>query len=139
VVINLDFLAVAVAGFFGAITRAALGKAIKAMVGTVFPLGTFAINLTGCFILSFFLTLTLERLEINPKLRLAIGTGFLGAFTTFSTFAVDSVNLIRSQQMWVSAAYILGTSFGCVVLAWLGIVTSRVLTGRRDKEAETSE
>ncbi|MHB9094526.1 MAG: fluoride efflux transporter FluC, partial [Eubacteriales bacterium] len=89
----MDYLAVAIAGFLGAITRAALGKAIKALVVTVFPLGTFIINLTGCFILSFFLTLTLERLEINPKLRLAIGTGFLGAYTTFSTFAVDSINL----------------------------------------------
>ena len=135
----MDYLAVAIAGFLGAITRAALGKAIKALVVTIFPLGTFIINLTGCFILSFFLTLTLERLEINPKLRLAIGTGFLGAYTTFSTFAVDSINLVKSHQMWVSLAYILGTSFGCVALAWLGAATSKALTGRSDTEVETSE
>ncbi len=134
----MDYLAVAIAGFLGAITRAALGKTIQATVETVFPLGTFIINITGCFILSFFLTLTLERLKISPKLRLAIGTGFLGAYTTFSTFAVDSVNLIKSQQMLVSAAYILGTSFGCVVLAWLGVVTSRVLTGQSDKGVENA-
>ena len=136
----MDYLAVAIAGFFGAITRAALGKAVKAMVVSVFPLGTFIINLTGCFILSFFLTLTLERLEINPKLRLAIGTGFLGAYTTFSTFAVDSANLIRSQQMWVSVAYILGTSLGCVILAWIGAAASKTLMSERSgTEVETSE
>lgn len=135
----MDYLAVAIAGFLGAITRAALGKAIKALVVTVFPLGTFIINLTGCFILSFFLTLTLERLEINPKLRLAIGTGFLGAYTTFSTFAVDSINLVKSHQMWVSLSYILGTSFGCAALALIGAATSRALTGRSDTEVETSE
>lgn len=135
----MDFLAVAVAGFLGAITRAAVGKAVKALVVTVFPLGTFIINLSGCFILSFFLTLTLERLEINPKLRLAIGTGFLGAYTTFSTFAVDSVNLMKSHQIWISVAYILGTSVGCVVMAWLGVATSRVLTGRGDTDVETAE
>ena len=136
----MDYLAVAIAGFLGAISRAALGKAIKAMAVMVFPLGTLIINLTGCFILSFFLTLTLDRLEINPKLRLAIGTGFLGAYTTFSTFAVDSISLIRSQQILVSAAYILGTSLGCVVLAWIGAATSKALTTERgDTEAETSE
>jgi len=135
----LDYLAVAIAGFFGAITRAALGKATKALVLTVFPLGTFIINLTGCFILSFFLRLTLERLEINPKLRLAIGTGFLGAYTTFSTFAVESIDLVKSDQMWVSLAYILGTSLGCVILAWIGAAAGKALTEPRDTETETSE
>jgi len=135
----LDYLAVAIAGFLGAITRAALGKAIKGLVVTVFPLGTFVINLTGCFILSFFLTLTLERLKINPRLRLAIGTGFLGAYTTFSTFSVESINLVKSHQMWVSLAYILGTSMGCVVLAWIGAAVSKLITEQRDTEAEISE
>ena len=135
----MDYLAVAIAGFLGTITRAALGKAIRALVVSVFPVGTLIINLTGCFILSFFLTLTLKRIEINPKLRLAIGTGFLGAYTTFSTFAVDSINLIKSHQMWVSLAYILGTSLGCVALAWLGAAASRALTKTRDTEAEISE
>lgn len=135
----MDFLAVAVAGFFGAVTRAAFQKAIKALVLTAFPLGIFIINLTGCFILSFFLTTTLERLEINPRLRLAIGTGFLGAYTTFSTFALDSVYLIRSQQVWASLAYILGTSLGCVILAWLGAATGKALARRRGNETETLE
>ena len=135
----MDFLAVAVAGFFGAVTRAALGKAIKALVLTAFPLGIFIINLTGCFILSFFLTTTLECLEISPRLRLAIGTGFLGAYTTFSTFALDSVYLVRSQQVWVSLAYILGTSLGCVILAWLGAAIAKALVRRRGNETETSE
>jgi len=135
----LDYLAVAVAGFLGTITRAVLGKVIKTWVTIFFPLNTFIINMTGCFILSFFLTLTLERLEINPKLRLAISTGFLGAYTTFSTFAVESINLIRSHQMWISLAYILATSLGCVILAWVGAAASRALTERSDTEAETSE
>lgn len=135
----MDYLAVAVAGFFGAVTRAVLGNAIKLLVVSAFPWGTFIVNITGCFILSFFLRLTLERLEINPRLRLAIGTGFLGAYTTFSTFAVDSIVLVKSHEMWVSLVYIVGTPVGCTVLALAGAVAGNALTGRRDTRAGTPE
>ncbi|PKM82320.1 MAG: fluoride efflux transporter CrcB [Firmicutes bacterium HGW-Firmicutes-14] len=135
----MDYLAVAMAGFFGAVARAVLGEAVKGLVVTAFPLGIFIVNITGCFILSFFLRLTLERLEINPRLRLAIGTGFLGAYTTFSTFAVDSINLIRSDQIWISLAYIVGTPVGCTVMAMIGAAAGKGLTERRDTGTGTSE
>ncbi|MBU7007799.1 fluoride efflux transporter CrcB [Phosphitispora fastidiosa] len=135
----MDYLAVAAAGFLGAVTRAALGKAADALIVTVFPLGILIVNLTGCLILSFFLTLTAERLKINPKLRLAVGSGFLGAYTTFSTFAVDSIGLIVSRQIWGGLGYIIGTSLGCIALAWLGAAAGRSLAKRSDTEAETSK
>lgn len=135
----MDYLAVAIGGFLGAVTRAALGKLIKAGFTSSFPVNTLIINLTGCFILSFFLTLTLDRLEINPKLRLAIGTGFLGAYTTFSTFALESINLLRSNMAWLFLAYILSTSLGCVVFAWFGDVLSRVMAAQPDDLTESSE
>ncbi|MDA8212276.1 MAG: fluoride efflux transporter CrcB [Clostridia bacterium] len=131
----MDYLAVAIAGFLGAVTRAALGKLIKAGFTSAFPLNTLIINLTGCFVLSFFLTLTVDRLAINPKLRLAVGTGFLGAYTTFSTFALESINLLRSNLTGLSLAYILSTSLGCVLFAWFGVVLSRVMTARPVRES----
>lgn len=132
----MDFVAVGIAGFLGAITRFALSKVLKIGIFGVFPFSMMFINLTGCFILSFFLTLTLERLEINPRLRLAIGTGFLGAYTTFSTFTVDSLNLIRSGHLLLAMVYILGTSFGSVIFAWLGVTLSRLITKSKQEEAE---
>ena len=132
----MDFAAVGFAGFLGAITRLALSKIIKFGVFGTFPFSTLFINLTGCFVLSFFLTLTLERLEINPRVRLAFGTGFLGAYTTFSTFTVDSLNLINSNHLLSALIYILGTSFGSVIFAWLGILLSRLITERKPEEAK---
>jgi CrcB protein len=132
----VDYLAVGLAGFFGAVTRVFLGNLIRAGFRSPFPFHTLVVNLTGCFILSFFLNLTLERLEINPRLRLGIGTGFLGAYTTFSTFAVESVNLMRSSLVWPALVYILSTSVGCVIFAWIGAAFCRVLTGRYDDSIE---
>lgn len=135
----MDFVAVGIAGFLGAITRFALSKILKLGIFGAFPFSTLVINLTGCFILSFFLTLTLEYLEINPRVRLAFGTGFLGAYTTFSTFTVDSLNLIKSNQLLLAMVYILGTSFGSVIFAWLGVSLSRLITERKREEAEDAQ
>lgn len=135
----MDYLAVAIGGFLGAVTRAALSELIGAGFSMPFPVNTLVINLTGCFVLSFFLNLTLNRLKINPKLRLAFGTGFLGAYTTFSTFALESVNLLRNNLVWVSFAYILATSLGCVLFAWGGAVLSRALTEPRSDTMKSSD
>lgn len=132
----MNYLAVGIGGFFGAVARAFLGNLIRVGSGSLFPVHTLVVNLTGCFILSFFLNLTLDRLEINPRLRLGIGTGFLGAYTTFSTFAVESVNLMRSSLVWPALVYILSTSVGCVMFAWIGAAFCGALTGRYDASKE---
>lgn len=137
--IPLDYLAVAIAGFMGAVTRAAMGKVIKTGLFPVFPLNTLVINLTGSLVLSFFLTATLERVNINPRLRLAFGTGFLGAYTTFSTFALESVNLMEKGQLWTSLVYIALTSLGCVAAAWIGAAAGRAANLRGSNETETQE
>ncbi len=137
----MDYLAVGIAGFLGAVTRAFLGK-VMAGVSLLFPVSTLAINVTGCFVLSFFLNITIERLHINPRLRLAVGTGFMGAYTTFSTFAVESVDLMKAGSAWFSVLYIVATAFGCVAFAWVGMGASRLAAGRDSDDAgktETSE
>lgn len=135
----MDYLAVAIAGFFGAVTRALLSKLVGAGFTTLFPVGTLVVNLTGCFVLSFFLDITLSRLKINPKLRLAFGTGFLGAYTTFSTFTLEAVNMLRNNLIGLSFIYILATSLGCVLFAWAGTVLSRVFTEQRSDTVNSSD
>ena len=122
----MDYLAIAAAGFLGAAARAAVGNVIMVWLPMDFPVGTLVPNLLGCFLLSLFMNLTLERLKIEPRLRLAVGTGFLGAYTTFSTFAVESVYLIETRLVVQAVAYIVVTPLGCLLAAWLGLLVSRM-------------
>ncbi|MFZ5641265.1 MAG: fluoride efflux transporter CrcB [Bacillota bacterium] len=136
----MDYLAVGIAGFLGAVTRAVLSKIIiRTGLASPFPVNTLVINLTGCFVLSLLMHLTMDWLEINPRLRLAVGTGFLGAYTTFSTFAVEAVNLIRNNLPGLAFIYILATPLGCVLFAWFGAVLSKVITGQGGGMPGTAE
>jgi CrcB protein len=116
----LDYLAVAIGGFLGAVIRFILSQLIKTEFIPAFPLGTLVINLSGCFVLSFFMNLTMERLSVKPCIRLAFGTGFLGAYTTFSAFTVETLVLWETGLFLQSAIYFLATSIGCLLLAWAG-------------------
>ena len=130
----MNLLAIAAAGFLGTITRAFLADLFT--VGQVpgFPIQTLAVNFSGSFVLSFFMDLTLNRVAIDHRVRLAVCTGFLGAYTTFSTFAVESVGLLTTGAGWAGAAYITGTPLGCLIFAWLGGVSSRKIGHRRSGE-----
>ena len=134
----MDYLAVGLAGFLGAVTRAVLGKLIKFEFAGQLPVNTLVINLTGCLVLSFFMRITVERLVINPRLRVAISTGFLGAYTTFSAFALETTNLIRGGSISVALAYAMATSFGCVLLSWAGVALSRLITETDKSRNDTS-
>jgi CrcB protein len=114
----MNIFAVGIGGFFGAILRYSIGKLISPTNG--FPFGTLTINLLGCLFLAWFLTITLNRRDINPNLILAIGTGFTGAFTTFSTFSVETLNLIKNHQMILALLYVLISLVGGIALALFG-------------------
>jgi CrcB protein len=114
------YLAVAVGGFLGSVVRFLISEALGTWNG--FPLATWLINLSGSFFLTWFYTLTQERIPIHPHMRLGIGTGFAGAFTTFSTFTVDWWKLIQAR-MWESAAvYALLSVLGCLIGAVGGLM-----------------
>ena len=106
-----DVLWIGVGGFAGAIARYWLSGLIAAHAGVVFPFGTFAINLSGSFALGLLLGL-FEQQAIPPVTRLALGTGFLGAYTTFSTFTYETIRLVEE---------------GSILLATLNVVASVVL------------
>lgn len=135
-VILLDYLAVGIAGFLGAVARALLAQLIKAGYLGAFPVSTLVINLTGCFILCLFMKVTMEKLKISPNLRLAVGTGFCGAYTTFSAFSLETINLLRDGSILSALAYIIITSFGCVLFGWFGASVGRLLTQREVGEGQ---
>ncbi len=115
----MDIVAVGIGGFFGAMLRYIVGIWIPAVNG--FPWGTLIINVLGCFFLGWFFTMTMKRWKINLHLKLAIGTGFIGAFTTFSTFSVETLYLLNNNQ-WLLALLYVSLSIVCGIgLAYLGV------------------
>ncbi|WP_066065126.1 fluoride efflux transporter CrcB [Neobacillus soli] len=114
----MNVFAVGVGGFLGAILRYMVGKIIPSPSG--FPASTLIINLLGCLFLAWFFTFTAKKLSINPNVKLAIGTGFTGAFTTFSTFSVETMNLIKNHQFLFALLYVLLSILGGIGFALLG-------------------
>jgi CrcB protein len=91
-----EVLVVGLGGFAGAVARWALAGVVQQWSGARFPLGTFAVNLVGCFAIGAFMTAAQERLPIGPETRLFVALGFLGSFTTFSTFGYETLELMRT-------------------------------------------
>lgn len=100
----LAYIAVAFGGFAGAVVRYLLSEWIVSTSG--FPVATFLINLAGSFFLSWFYIYTTERVSIHPHLRLGIGTGFVGAFTTFSTLTKESWTLVQGGLYGMAVLYV---------------------------------
>ncbi|MCL6515961.1 CrcB family protein [Alicyclobacillus sp.] len=125
----MPYLAVAIGGFLGAIARYLFSEWLGTLHG--FPVATLIINIAGSAFLSWFYTLTLERLPIHPHLRLGIGTGFVGAFTTFSTLTVDVWNLTAADLFSWAGLYLLLTFGGGLLAAAAGyLVAARQSTLR---------
>ncbi|BAU28612.1 camphor resistance protein CrcB [Aneurinibacillus soli] len=114
------YIWVGIAGVAGALLRYLLGMWIQG-VGTGFPFPTLLINLTGSFLLAFFYTWTAQRFPVHPYVRTAIGTGFVGSFTTFSTFSYETLHLIQHGQIASAAGYVIISLLGGYVAAVLGI------------------
>ena len=95
-------MAVAAGSALGGMLRYFLGGSVLSRIATPFPFATFLINISGSFIVGFFLTLAAERLNFSPHLRLAIAVGFVGAYTTFSTFEYETARLLEERH-WTLA------------------------------------
>lgn len=119
------YLAVGAGGFLGAIARYALGVWIEAVWRREFPLPTFTINVSGCFILGLFLTLASERLDIGPMWRLLVATGFVGAYTTFSTFEYETHRLTQTGGWGWALLNIVGSVVAGFLALRLGVFLAR--------------
>ena len=119
-------LAVSLGAIPGALSRYYLTLALTRWLGTSFPYGTFIINVTGSLVMGFFITLTLERALTSPELRLLVATGFLGAYTTFSSYELDTFNLLQSGNKNLALAYWLGSA----VLGFWGLEVGNALARR---------
>jgi fluoride exporter len=124
----LKLISVMLGGFLGALTRYGIGEWIQTNKG--FPLGTLLINLLGCFFLGWFLTFITNRKNIKPELTLLIGTGFIGSFTTFSTFSVETILLFQNGETAYGVLYILISIILGVLMAYFGLKFAVVNEGK---------
>jgi CrcB protein len=119
-------LSVALGGAIGTVLRYLVGNWFVERFGTVFPWGTFAINVSGAFVIGVVLEVAATRAHFNPYLRVFIATGILGGYTTFSTYAFETYALgekILSQAI----AYSLGSVIAGIIAVSLGIALGRLL------------
>jgi CrcB protein len=118
---------VGIGGFVGAIVRYALAVWIGQAWGRAFPLGTFVINVSGSFLIGLLMTLFTERYSFDPAWRLLFVVGFLGAYTTFSTFEYETGKLINDSE-WLFAAMnvVLSVTAGFVALKF-GEVLAKII------------
>ena len=122
-----NILVIALGGALGALSRYGLGVWISNKWNQGFPLHTFLINVSGAFLLGFLNILFIERLSISPLWRLGIGVGFLGAFTTFSTFGFEVISLLEGGSFFTAGLYtLLSIVVGFTGVA-LGVGLARIL------------
>lgn len=121
------FLLISAGAILGANARYWIGDWAAQKFGASFPYGTFIINLTGSFLIGFFLTLATERFMIDPRWRLLIAVGFLGAYTTFSTYAYESFNLIFNGQWMTGLINLFGSTLLGVLAVGLGVYLGKAI------------
>jgi len=122
-----DFLAISAAAIVGANLRYLLSRLAALELGSVFPYGTLFINIVGSFIVGFFIIWTTERALVDPRWRLLVVVGFCGSFTTFSSYAFETVAYFEQGQWGLMLANILTNNILCVGGALAGMALARVL------------
>ena len=118
----LRHLLVFIGGGAGAVVRLIAGTAIMQRFGGAFPLGTLAINVTGSFLIGVLMTLFTQRLQVGPNWRFLFVVGFLGGYTTFSSFEYETIMAVRNGAMGIGVLNVLVSVIAGYIAVWLGIV-----------------
>lgn len=121
-------------GFCGALLRNLFFNISFLANSQTMPLNTIAVNLMGCFFLSLIVHLAEKSIKISDDFHAAITTGFLGAFTTFSTFSKNIGDLIHSFNFLQAGAYIIVSLLGGLILVYLGYICSNIIYSKLEKK-----
>ena len=123
----LDFLAISLGAMVGANLRYWMSRSAVRLLGPVFPYGTLTINVLGSFVLGFFLVWTSERVIVDPRWRLLMAVGFCGGYTTFSSYAYETMAFFQQGQWALLAANFVANNLLACLAVLAGMALARVL------------
>lgn len=119
-------LFIGIGGFLGSVARYYLTEAVQVRFLSNWPYGTFAVNVTGCFLIGIILVAA-ERTPVSPELRLFLTTGLCGGLTTFSSFSLEMVNLLRGGQLLYALSYAAFSLLLGLAAVWIGLAVGRMV------------
>jgi len=122
----IQILSIAAGGAIGSVMRYAVSNGIYALLGRSFPYGTLVVNVVGSMLMGLLFVVLVDRMDVAPAWRLAILVGFLGAFTTFSTFSIETLNLIQAGEIIKAGTNVVISVSLCIVATWLGFRIGRL-------------
>ena len=120
-----QILAIAAGGAAGALMRFWVSNGVYVLLGRGFPYGTLAVNILGSLAMGLLYVLFLERMSVSPELRAGLLIGLLGAFTTFSSFSIETLNLLEQADYLKAVLNMVFSVIACVFAAWLGLYIGR--------------
>ena len=123
---DLSIAAIAVGGGCGSVARFLVTREMERCLGNFLPYGTLAVNVLGSLALGWLATVYLDRSEIHIALRLGVAVGFLGAFTTFSAFSFESIQLLLSGAVWRAVLNVAVNTVVCLGMCYLGMQLARL-------------
>ncbi|MFZ0337645.1 MAG: fluoride efflux transporter CrcB [Terracidiphilus sp.] len=121
------YFLIAVGGAVGSIARYWIGSTIANRMGTKFPYGTFVINITACVIIGFSLSFLARRADLNPGWRFLVPVGFIGAYSTFSTYEWETLSTIRNGAFFLAALYAVSSLILGLAAVWGGSALAELI------------
>lgn len=123
----IQSLSIAAGGAVGALARFWVSNGVYALLGRNFPYGTLVVNVLGSLVMGVLYSLLMERFVSAPEVRAVLLIGFLGAFTTFSTFSIETLNLLEQADYAKAILNVFVSVVACIGAAWLGVWMARLL------------
>lgn len=122
-----QLLAIAAGGAIGSVMRFLVSSGIHKIFGRDFPHGTLSVNVIGSLLMGFLYIVLIERASLGPEWRAFLLIGLLGAFTTFSTFSIETLNLVESGELIKAGTNVLFNVTFCLLAVWAGVLVGRQL------------
>ena len=122
-----QIMAIAIGGALGAVSRYLVIGLVTDWLGKSFPYGTLIVNVIGSFLIGILYVVVVQKMHVSPELKSIMVVGFLGAFTTFSTFSLEAFNFINEGLVLNAITYILSSVILCIISVWAGVSAAKLI------------